>query len=58
MDVHRKHLILEACHEDRVGGCHFGQDKTTEKISSRFFWKDLYKDVYREVGKYLPYYCW
>ena len=28
-----KHEILMACHDDNVGGCHFGRDKTVEKVS-------------------------
>ena len=30
-EQHTKHLILEACHNDRVGGHHFGRDETAEK---------------------------
>ena len=48
-EQHTKHLILEACHNDRIGGCHFGRDKTAEKISRRFYWKGLNKDVERWV---------
>ena len=36
---------MEACHDDRVGGCHFGCGKTVEKVSSRYYWKSLNADV-------------
>ena len=44
-DVETKCKILEACHDDRVGGCHFGRDKTGSKVSARFYWKGIQKDV-------------
>ncbi len=50
MGTHRKQVILEACHDNRVGGCHFGRDKTIEKVSSRFFWKGIHKDVEKWVS--------
>ena len=37
--------ILEACHDDRVGGCHFGRDRTIDKITARYYWKGIYKDT-------------
>ena len=37
--------ILEACHDDRVGGCHFGRDRTIDKITARYYWKCIYKDT-------------
>ena len=37
--------ILEACHNDRVGGCHFGRDKNSFKVSQRYYWKGLNHDV-------------
>ena len=36
---------MEACHDERVGGCHFGRDKTAEKVGSRYYWKRLDADV-------------
>ena len=26
-------------------GCHLGRDKTVEKVSSRFFWRDMNADI-------------
>ena len=34
MNSDTKSKILEACHNDRVGGCHFGRDKTAFKMQS------------------------
>ena len=28
-----KMRILKACHDDAVGGCHFGRDKTAANLS-------------------------
>ena len=27
-------------------GAHFGHDKTTEKIASRFYWKNMYNEIH------------
>ena len=40
-----KQKILEACHDDRVGGCHFGWDKTAAKVGARYYWKGIIQDV-------------
>ena len=40
-----KSKILEACHNDRVGGCHFGHDKTAFKVSQRYYWTRINSDV-------------
>ena len=40
-----KRKILEACHNDTVGGCHFGRDKTFAKVSARYYWKGIKQDV-------------
>lgn len=28
--------VLEGCHSDKLGGGHFGRDKTAKKISERY----------------------
>lgn len=33
-----------------LGGGHFGRDKTLQKVSSRYFWKNLYSDVREYVN--------
>lgn len=44
-DVQTKRKILEACHDDKVGGCHFGRDKTAAKVSARYYWRGIIQDV-------------
>ena len=44
-ELQTKCRIVEACHDDKVGGCHFGRDKTADKVSSRFYWKRINSDV-------------
>ena len=44
-EIKTKRQILEACHDDRVGGCYFGHDKTFAKVSARFYWKGIKEDV-------------
>ena len=44
-DDRTKCKILEACHDDKVGGCHFGRDKTASKVSARYYWKGIMQDV-------------
>ena len=45
MNSDTKSKILEACHNDRVVGCHFGRDKTAFKVSQRYYWKRINSDV-------------
>ena len=45
MNSDTKSQILEACHNDRVGGCHFGRDKTAFKVLQRYYWKRINSDV-------------
>jgi len=40
-----KTRILEACHDDRVGGCHFGRDRTIDKIMACYYWRSIYNDT-------------
>eukprot|EP00731_Ephydatia_muelleri_P034765 Em0075g18a len=39
-----KRRILESCHAG-IEGNHLGRDKTIQKISSRFFWKNINEDI-------------
>ncbi|KAL5508860.1 hypothetical protein EMCRGX_G004118 [Ephydatia muelleri] len=43
-----KERILESCHAG-VAGSHLGRDKTIDKISARFFWKNMYEDIKKYV---------
>lgn len=45
MDKKAKLKILEACHDNRVGGCHFGRDRTLDKVTARYYWKGIGVDV-------------
>ena len=50
-----KTRILEACHDDRVGGCHFGRDRTIDKIATRYYWRGIYNDTEEWVSELLLY---
>eukprot|EP00731_Ephydatia_muelleri_P007412 Em0003g1660a len=41
--------VMEACHDDKLGGGHFGRDKTLQKICSRFYWQNMTNDVKEHV---------
>ena len=41
----RQQQILQSLHDDAAGGCHFGRDKTRDKVSSRYFWHNQCDDV-------------
>ncbi|KAL8610943.1 hypothetical protein ACOMHN_042560 [Nucella lapillus] len=41
----RVNAILQACHDNPTTGGHFGRDKTMLKITERFHWKGMKKDV-------------
>ena len=45
VELSMKKRILESCHNDMLGGCHFGRDKTAAKVTSRFYWKGMNKDI-------------
>ena len=45
--------IIRACHEAEIGGGHFKRDKTFVKISERFYWNGMMKDVKEYVSS-----CW
>ena len=51
-----KTKILEACHDDRVGGCHFGWDKTAAKVGARYYWKGIIQDIQSWVCQCLSMY--
>ena len=44
-DDRTKRKIMEACHDDKVGGYHFSRDKTTSKVTARYYWKEIMQDV-------------
>ncbi len=48
MDLNEKRRILRSCHSEPTSG-HFGITKTWKRISERFYWKSLSKDVQEMV---------
>ena len=42
--------IIRECHEAVIGGGHFKRDKTFGKISERFYWQGMMKDVKEYVS--------
>ena len=44
-DQQKQKQILQSLHDDPAGGCHFGRDKTRDKVASRYFWHGLYDDI-------------
>ena len=44
-ELQTKCRIVEACHDDKVGGCHFGHDNAADKVNARFYWKCINFDV-------------
>ena len=49
-----KRKILEACHKDTVGECHFGRDKNLCKVSVR----DAMEEWFHEKCELIPYQVW
>ena len=49
-EVERKR-ILDSCHNDPTSG-HKGSKKTLARITDRFMWPGVTKDVYRFVSDY------
>lgn len=44
-DKHMQEQIIVSLHDDAAGGCHFGRDKTRDKVISRYYWHSQYEDV-------------
>ncbi|KAL5516747.1 hypothetical protein EMCRGX_G002154 [Ephydatia muelleri] len=41
--------VTEACHDDKLGGGHFGRDKTLQKACSRLYWHDMTNDIKEHI---------
>lgn len=41
----QKMQALEGCHSDKLGGGHFGRDKSLAKIAERYYWAGMADDV-------------
>ena len=37
--------ILQSLHDNPTGGCHFGRDRTRDKVVKRYFWQGQYEDI-------------
>ena len=44
-----KELVLKSCHDD-MSGAHLGVNKTTFKISNKFFWNGMKKDIKKWIS--------
>ena len=44
-DEKKQKQVLQYLHDDSAGGCHFGQDKTRDKVSRRYFWHGQVEDI-------------
>lgn len=48
-DVEERQRIVTVCHSDPTSG-HFGNEKTLARISERFVWSGLVKDMHKMVN--------
>ena len=46
---HKKQMILEASHDHQLAG-HMGVDNTYQRLSDKYYWKEMYEDI-REYVK-------
>ena len=44
-DEKKQKQVLQYLHDDSAGGCHFGRDKTRDKVSRRYFWHGQFDDI-------------
>ena len=44
-DKKKQKQVLQYLHDDSAGGCHFGRDKTRDKVSRRYFWHAQFDDI-------------
>ena len=65
-DEKKQKQVLQSLHDDSAGGCHFGRDKTRDKVSSTYFWHGKFDDIdeyiktcdkCQKVYAYTAYYC-
>src|SRR6201985_2290212 len=41
---HKKQMILEASHDHQLAG-HMGVDNTYQRLSDKYYWKEMYEDI-------------
>ena len=51
-DKEMQQQILQSLHDNPAGGCHFGRDKTRDKVSREYFWHDNVDYYIKTCGKY------
>jgi hypothetical protein len=44
-DTVKQQQIVSSVHKDTLDGCHFGRDKTREKVLHRYFWHEIGEDL-------------
>eukprot|EP00731_Ephydatia_muelleri_P029862 Em0021g385a len=49
VDKESQMKVITSCHDQKLGGGHFGRDKTLQKICSRFYWRDMTKHIKEEA---------
>ncbi|KAL5497061.1 hypothetical protein EMCRGX_G013457 [Ephydatia muelleri] len=45
VDKESQMKVITSCHDQKLGGGHFGRDKTLQKICSHFYWRDMTKHI-------------
>lgn len=49
-DKKLRNELIKRYHDDPLFGGHMGQKKIYEKLRSRFYWKNMHKDIARFVN--------
>eukprot|EP00731_Ephydatia_muelleri_P015163 Em0008g883a len=49
VDKESQMKVITSCHDQKLGGGHFGRDKTLQKICSRFYWHVITKHIKEHV---------
>jgi transposase InsO family protein len=49
-----RRTILQIYHDTAPNGAHFGRDKTTHKIKTRYYWPSMCKDIENYVKSCIP----
>ncbi len=44
-DPDQQKQILASVHDDPAGGCHFGRDKTRDKVCKRYHWHNVVEEI-------------
>ena len=44
-DPDQQKQILASVHDDPAGGCHFGRDKTRDKVCKGYYWHNMVEEI-------------